>query len=77
MDQLINVMLTIYKVHTAPQRALDCGPGKFNYEQLMYKEVLSIRKNFNKPKYRIYIVSNLAYHAEEGAPYHLIRQCAL
>ncbi len=25
MDQLMNVLLTIDKVHTAPQKALDCG----------------------------------------------------
>ncbi len=27
MDQLMNVILTIYKVHTALQRVLDCVPG--------------------------------------------------
>ncbi len=27
MDQLMNVVLTIDKVNTAPQRALDCRPG--------------------------------------------------
>ncbi len=27
MDQIMNVIITIDKVHTAPQRALDCGPG--------------------------------------------------
>ncbi len=27
MDQLMNVILTIVKVHTAPHRALDCVPG--------------------------------------------------
>ncbi len=26
-NQLMNVILTIDKVHTAPQRALNCGPG--------------------------------------------------
>ncbi len=26
MDQLISVIFTIDKVHTAPQRGLDCGP---------------------------------------------------
>ncbi len=27
MNQIMNIILTIYKVHTAPQRAMDCGPG--------------------------------------------------
>ncbi len=27
MDQLVCVLLAIDKVHTAPQRALDCGPS--------------------------------------------------
>ncbi len=27
MDPLVHVILPIDKVHTAPQRALDCGPG--------------------------------------------------
>ncbi len=27
MDKLINVILTIDKVHSTPQRALDSGPG--------------------------------------------------
>ncbi len=27
MDQLVNVLLAIDKVHTEPQKALDCGQG--------------------------------------------------
>ncbi len=27
MKQLMYVQLTIDKIHTAPQKALDCGPG--------------------------------------------------
>ncbi len=27
MGQLVNILLTIDKVYTVPQRALDCGPG--------------------------------------------------
>ncbi len=27
MDQLVNVLFSIDKAHTVPQRTMDCGPG--------------------------------------------------
>ncbi len=35
MDQLVHVILPIDKVHIAPQRVLDCGPGLDGLNQVM------------------------------------------
>ncbi len=35
MDQLVNVILAIDKVHTALQRVLDCRPGLGGLKQVM------------------------------------------
>ncbi len=39
MDQLVNLLLSIYKAHTIPQRALDCGPGLGHY---LYRDIYSV-----------------------------------
>ncbi len=39
----MNVILTIDKVDTAPQRALDCGPK--NYSKKIYKHIV-MYKNY-------------------------------
>ncbi len=48
MDQLINVILTIDKVHTTPQRALDCRPGLCGLNQVMNPTV-------SLPLLRVYV----------------------
>ncbi len=40
MDQLVNVLLAIDKVHTVPQRALDCEPGLGGLNQV-YRSIPS------------------------------------
>ncbi len=38
MDQRMKLILTIDKVHTAPQRVLDCGPGLGELNQVLWAQ---------------------------------------